>query len=335
MPEHSGGLGAGLVESTLIAAQLGRVLALEPYVGCGVFTAQVLLACDAGDALRPLIEAVASGARRVAVAFDEVQARGNPALVSTRATPGPDGAFRLNGTKMLVLGGDRADAYIVAARIDGALAGEAGLGLFLVEARASGLAVEPLELVDGTRAANLSLANAASALRCDSGNGHAALCAGLDQAIVVQAAELVGAMDQAISITAEYLRTRKQFGQPLANFQVLQHRLADMVAEAELARSMVYSAIQALEYGPSDTQRHAAAAAKLLVGQAVRNVCGQAIQLHGGIGMTEEHLIGHYFKRAVVANVVFGAQTTQEAICAAAMQTSAPAATNKERVHAG
>jgi len=144
----------------------------------------------------------------------------------------------------------------------------------------------------------------------------AALRFGLSHAIAVQCAELVGAMEAAIGMTSEYLKVRKQFGVPIGGFQVLQHRMADMAAEMELARSMLYSLLASLENDDSLTQQRMVSAAKAFVCRAARTVCGQAIQLHGGIGMTEEYAIGHYFKRAVVADALFGTSDQHEAACA-------------------
>jgi alkylation response protein AidB-like acyl-CoA dehydrogenase len=149
------------------------------------------------------------------------------------------------------------------------------------------------------------------------GAGLPALLAGLAHATVALCAEQVGVMEKAIEVTAEYLKTRQQFGVPIGTFQVLQHRIADMAAEMEVARSMLFAALASVENDAADTRQKTLSAAKALIGRAARAVCGQSIQLHGGIGMTEEYLVGHYFKRAVVADLLLGSSERHDAACAA------------------
>jgi alkylation response protein AidB-like acyl-CoA dehydrogenase len=157
----------------------------------------------------------------------------------------------------------------------------------------------------------------ADAVLGEPGRGLPALQAGLAHATVALCAELVGAMEAAIDVTAEYLKTRQQFGTPIGNFQVLAHRIADMAAEMEVARSMLFVALASVENGDAAARARTLSAAKALVGRAAKVVCGQAIQLHGGIGMTEEYRVGHYFKRAVVADLLLGSGERHEAACAA------------------
>jgi alkylation response protein AidB-like acyl-CoA dehydrogenase len=152
------------------------------------------------------------------------------------------------------------------------------------------------------------------------GEGLAPLQHGLGHATTALCAELIGAMEKAIEITADYLKVRKQFGVPIGSFQALQHRMADMAAELELARSMLFALLASMQNDDAQGQQRALAQAKALIGRAARNVCGQAIQLHGGIGMTEEYAVGHYFKRAVVADLLFGSSDRHEAACAAQWQ---------------
>lgn len=311
-PEEHGGFGGGVIETAIISEQLGRGLVIDPWLGSAVLATQTLLA-SADDAVRAeWLPVLCDGSRRMAVAWSEAEARGVPHVVATRA----DGD-RLSGCKTLVLGGVGADAWLVSARTTGAIDDRAGIALFLVEAGAEGLTVTPTSFHDGSLAATLTFDNVA-ARRLD-GDGLVALEQGVAQGICALCAELVGAMEQAIAITADYLRTRKQFGVVIGSFQSLQHRIADMNAELELARSMLFVALAAVENDSAELARTLSGAKALITG-AARSVCGQAIQLHGGIGMTEELAVGHYFKRAVVADALFGGKTLHERACAASLQ---------------
>ncbi|MEC5408526.1 acyl-CoA dehydrogenase family protein [Paraburkholderia sp. MPAMCS5] len=234
---------------------------------------------------------------------------------SMRAKKEADG-YVLYGKKSLVLGAVGADAFIVSARVEG----EADIALLLVEAEREGLAREALPLHDGTWIEDLTF----DAVRVPAENrlegGLAALRTGLAHGIVALCADLVGAMEKTLALTAEYLKTRKQFGVPIGTFQALQHRMADMAAEMEIARSMLHAALAAMENDDEAARQHTLSAAKSLVCRAAKYVCGQGVQLHGGIGMTEEYAVGHYFKHAIVADLLLGSIDRHEAACAAALQ---------------
>lgn len=311
-PEEQGGLGGGVIEAAIISEQLGRGLVIDPWLGSAVLATQTLLA-SADDAVRgDWLPGLCDGSRRMALAWSEAEARGVPHVVATRVE-----GSELSGCKTLVLGGIGADAYLVSARTSGEVDDRAGIALFLVEAGATGLTVTPTPLHDGSVAATLTL-DRVVARRLD-GDGLPALEQGLAQGICALGAELVGAMEAAIALTADYLRTRKQFGVVIGSFQSLQHRIADMSAELELARSMLFVALAAVENSSADLAK-TLSGAKALITSAARNVCGQAIQLHGGIGMTEECAVGHYFKRAVVADALLGGRALHERACAASLQ---------------
>lgn len=312
LPEAMGGLGGGAVETVIISQQLGRGLVIEPWLGSAVLAAQTLAASDDAAVRDEWLPALCDGSRRLALAWSEPEARGMPNVVATRAE-GTGDARRLHGRKTLVLGAMGADAYLVSAREDGA-----GIALFLVEAGASGLTVTPAPLHDGSLAGTLALDGVPA--RRLAGDGLAAIEAGLAHAIVALCADLVGGMERAIEITAEYLRTRKQFGVTIGSFQSLQHRIADMASEMELARSMLFAALASFENDDAETRRVVLSGAKAFVTGAARNVCGQGIQLHGGMGMTEECAIGHYFKRAIVADALLGSRTLHETVCADALR---------------
>ena len=316
-PEDIGGFGGGIVENAIIAQQLGRGLVLEPWLGRAVLAAQTLVATGDKAMVGGQLPALCGGNRSLALAWSEAGSGGMAHIVSTKAVLA-EGRWLICGEKSLVLGGVGADAYLVSARTDGAIDDAAGIALFLVEADAPGLTAISTPLHDGTGAVALQLENCL-ATRLD-GDGLAALREGLSHATVTLCAELIGAMEQAIEITADYLRTRKQFGVAIGSFQALQHRMADMAAEMELARSMLFAALASFENDDVAARMRAVSGAKVLITGAARNVSGQAIQLHGGMGMTEECAIGHYFKRAMVADLLFGGRTLHEADCTRAMQ---------------
>lgn len=324
LPEAHGGLGGSVVETALITAEFGRGLVPEPYLGCAVLAAQTLAAAANATQRERLLPLLADGSQRIALAYSEAASFGDPEVVATRATPIADG-YVLDGRKTIVLGAPGANRFIVSARLahDADVAGD--IALFLVDAGNPGLTSTPWPLHDGSQAAELALDRVRvgnDALLGSPGNGLAALRHGLAHAVAALGAELVGAMEQAIGITADYLKIRQQFGVAIGSFQALQHRMADMAAECEMARSMLYVLLGAIENAEGGARDHAVSQAKALIGRAARFVCGQAIQLHGGIGMTEECRVGHYFKRAVVADVLFGHSDRHDAACAAALGRS-------------
>lgn len=318
IPEEYGGLGGSLLETAIIAQELGRGLVVEPYLGCAVLAAQTLVAGGTPAQREFLLPKLAVGARRIALAYSEPASRGLPepvSLVAERAGKG----YILNGRKSLVLGASGAQAFIVSARVSGV----EGVTLLLVDADTPGLRRQPLPLHDGTWVEELTFDGARvdeDALMGEPGRGLAALQAGIAAGTVTLCAELIGVMEKTIEITAEYLKTREQFGVPIGSFQALQHRMADMAAELEVARSMLYVAQASLTNDDAPTRQRRIAAAKMLIGRAAKFVCGQGIQLHGGIGMTEEYEIGHYYKRAVVADLLLGSSDSCEAVCATALQ---------------
>lgn len=321
LPEAYGGLGGSIIETALIAQQFGRGLVLEPYVGCAVLAAQTLAAGGTPAQKDRWLPALADGSRRIALAYSEPASRGLPQPAGLRAERSGSG-YRLNGSKSLVLGGPYADAFIVSAQV----ASDEGLTLFLVEGDAPGLARQTLPLHDGTLCQEVVLTDVnceACAVLGAAGAGLPALQQGLAQGMAALCAQLIGAMEQAIEVTAEYLKTRQQFGVPIGSFQALQHRIADMSARLELARSMLFAALAAITNEEGAAQQQTLAAAKTLIGRAAKYVCGQAIQLHGGIGMTEECRVGHYFRHAIVADLSLGSSDRHEAAYAAGLQHDA------------
>jgi alkylation response protein AidB-like acyl-CoA dehydrogenase len=319
LPEAFGGLGGSLLDTAIIAQELGRGLVIEPYLGCAVLAAQTLAAGGTSAQKERLLPSLADGSRRVALAYSELASRGMPLPVTTRAERKASG-YLLHGRKSLVLGAVGADAFIVSASLAGAKDDGRDVTLLLVEGDRPGLGRQALPLHDGRWAEELTLDGVEvgeEAVLGLPGRGLPALRTGLAHGTAVLCAELVGAMEKAIEATAEYLKTRQQFGVAIGTFQSLQHRIADMAAEMELARSMLFAALASVENDKGATRQSTVSAAKALIGRAARNVCGQAIQLHGGIGMTEELEVGHHFKRAVVADLLLGSSERHEATCAA------------------
>ena len=314
LPEAYGGLGGTVIDTVLIAQALGRGLVNEPYLGCAVLGAQAIAAAGTPEQCERLLPAIAEGKRRVALACGEAQSRGLAASLRTRAERTGEG-YRLTGRKTLVAGGADADAFVVPA----VTSDDGAPTLFVVEAGAPGLKREALPLHDGSWAAELTLEDVAlpaQAALGEPGHGLPALQAALAHGIATLCADLIGGMERAIEITADYLKVRKQFGVPIGSFQALQHRLADMAAELEMARSMLYGLLASIMNDEPSRRDYVASQAKSLVGRAARFVCAQAIQLHGGIGVTDEYQIGHYFKRAVVADALLGGSDRHDARCA-------------------
>ncbi len=304
VPEADGGLGCSFIETTLVAEELGRVLALEPVVAVSVLSTRLLERASnpAFAAQREeLLAGVVEGSARVVLAYNETQTRFDFAQPQTVARREGDG-WVLDGTKMLVQAPKAATHYIVTAQVAGA-----GLGLFLVERGA----VEQLDeyaLIDGTRACDFALRNvrvADASLLLDPAEGAAVLEEALDRAALAHVAEGLGCMEAVLEITSEYIKTRQQFGQAIGKFQALQHRMAEMFVEAQETRSILLRGIASIDAEPN-ARRIAVSAAKALLGSAGKFVGGQGIQLHGGIGMTEEYPVGHYYKRLLVLDKLYG-----------------------------
>ena len=301
--EEDGGMAMGPVAAMLALEALGRGLVLEPVAAVALVAASVLAQAPA-DVRSNWAPRVASGEARVVLAYQERAARYKLQRVATKATKGGD-AWTLSGAKSLVPIGDQADAFIVSARVSGNADDPAGIALFLVERAAAGVKTQGYALQDGSRAAEVTLANAPATLLAAAGPAFAVLELAIDTGIAALAAEAVGAMDKLFELTADYLNTRKQFGVPIGTFQALRHRIADMKMQLELARSMSYYATLKLGEEPA-VRRRAVAQAKVQLGQSARYLGQQAIQLHGGIGMTDEYIGSHYFKRLTTMEMQFG-----------------------------
>jgi len=322
VPEPCGGFGGTVLETALIAHEFGRGLVIEPYLGCAVLAAQTLVASESSGVRQQLLPGLVDGTIRCAVAYSESGSCGMPLPVALRANRTSDG-YVLNGSKSLVLGGRDAEWFIVSGVVANQ-ANPADITLFLVNAEAPGLSRQALPLHDGSWAAEVVLENVfvpTDMVLGQPGQGMPALRHGLMHATVALCSELVGAMERAIEITADYLKLRKQFGVAIGSFQALQHRMADMAAELELSRSMLFALLAAIEGTDAAHKERMVSQAKTLISRAAKKVCGQAIQLHGGIGVTEECSVGHYFKRAVVGDVLLGSADRHEAHSAVQLQS--------------
>lgn len=295
VPEADGGLGMGPVEGMVVMEELGRGIVLEP-LAQSLIAGGVLAGYADAAVQAAWLPKIASGEALVVLAYQERAARYKLDVCEAKATQAP-GGYVLNATKSVVPVGDQADAFIVPAKINSQLA------LFLVERQSSGVTTRGYGTQDGSRAAEVSFKNAPATLITS--DGQAALEHAVDIGIAATCAEAVGVMDKTLAITTEYMNTRKQFGVVISSFQALRHRAADMKMQLELARSMSYYASLKLN-APAPERRAALARAKYQLGQSMRFVSQQAVQLHGGIGVTEEYIVSHYFKKLTQMEMTFG-----------------------------
>ncbi len=311
LPSEFGGLDGSALDTCLIAHEVGRGLVLDSYVGSGVLAPQAILAAGSDAQRAQYLPAIIDGTLKFALGYAELQTRGLPEGICTTARPVEDG-YVLSGRKTQILGGVGADKFIVSAATRD---GSSEQTLFLVDSGQPGSHLNVYPQHDGTFVTELVLDGcsiARHAMLGPEGAGLPALKHALVYATAALCAEMVGLMERATELTAEYLAVRKQFGVVIGQFQALQHRLADMTAEMEMARSMLYVLLSRVESGNPQEQQWALSQAKALIGRSAKYVCGQAIQLHGGIGMTEEFVVGHFYKRAVVANLLLGQSDTHD-----------------------
>jgi len=301
--ETLGGFGGGPVETMIVMETFGRGLVLEPFFATVILGGGLLRRAGSAALRGALIPQVTAGKLKLAFAHVERQSRYNLADVTTTAKRQGSG-YVLDGAKSVVLHGDCADKIFVTARISGERRDADGVGLFLVDANAPGLTRRGYPTQDGLRAAEIGLAG----VHAETVSEHAmpAIEHTIDEAIAALCAEAVGTMQVMHDTTLEYLKTRKQFGRAIGSFQVLQHRSVDMLVALEQARSMaMFAAVMASEENPIE-RRRAISAAKVQIGRSGKHVGQEAIQLHGGIGMTQEYSVGHSFKRMTMIEQMFG-----------------------------
>ena len=306
--EEHGGIGGGPVDTMIVMEALGGVLALEPYFSTVVLGGGFLRLGGSAAQQAALIPGVADGSTRLAFAHTERNSRFDLDHVETTAMK--DGAgWRLSGAKSVVLHGDSADHVFVTARTAGGPRDANGIGVFLVDARAGGVTRRGYPTQDGQRAAEFSFDNVAvgtEAVFGDPENGMPLVAHVVDQGIAALCAEAVGAMSAMHALTVDYMKMRKQFGVPIGQFQVLQHKAVDMYVATEQARSITLYATMMADSDDADERGRAMHAAKAEIGRGGRLAGENAIQLHGGVGMTMEYAVGHYFKRLTMIDTLFG-----------------------------
>jgi alkylation response protein AidB-like acyl-CoA dehydrogenase len=298
--EDDGGMGAGPVEAMLVAIELGGRLAPEPVHDAALIPGGLVAAAGTEAQRKQVLPKVAAGELRLAFAHIEPRQSRSAPVIATQAVREGD-SWSLSGRKHPVAVGGGADLLVVSASTaDGA-------GLFLVDPAASGVTRSPYRAHDGSRGADIEFASAAAELLGEPGDASAVIEASTVRAQALQCAEAVGAMAEALRLTTEYLKTRKQFGVPLRTFQTLTQRAADMYVSLELARSMSYYVTMSLADGVADPV--IAARAGLRVGRSGRHIGQEAVQLHGGIGMTAEYPVGHYLARLTTLEHTLGDST--------------------------
>ncbi|REG61720.1 hypothetical protein B0G80_4579 [Paraburkholderia sp. BL6669N2] len=299
VPEAQGGFNGGPIDMLVVMQELGRALVVEPYWATAVGIEALRLAGSDQGEDASLLERAAQGEIKLAVAFHEPHARYDLFAVETGVS-GQGEQQTLSGTKSVVQHGGQADHWIVPARLNGEIA------LFVVARNAAGVRITDYRTIDGQRAATLEFSNTPARRLAGKHAGAAALEHIADYGTVLLCAEAIGALDALNLATVDYTKTRQQFGQPIARFQALQHRMVEMLIHAEQARSVTYLAAMRYTSSDVDERRRAVSAAKARVGQAARFVGQQAVQLHGGMGVTNEVAAAHLFKRLAIIETTLG-----------------------------
>jgi pimeloyl-CoA dehydrogenase small subunit len=306
--EDDGGFGAGAIETMIVMEALGKALVLEPYLATVVLGGGFLRHGGSAAQKAAFIPAIIDGSKTLAFAQLEKNSRYDLGDVSTTAKKKSAG-WVIDGEKFVVLHGETADTLIVTARTKGSQRDRAGIGAFLVPSNAKGVSIKGYPTQDGLHAADITFSGVevgADAAIGDPENALPLIERVVDEARIAMCAEAVGAMDESLKSTVEYLKTRTQFGVAIGTFQTLQHRAADMFVAVEQARSMSMFATMASDFNNAKERANAVAAAKVQIGKSLKFVGQQSIQLHGGIGMTMEAKIGHYFKRLTMIENTFG-----------------------------
>lgn len=308
LPEAYGGIGGGAVETMVLMEAFGAGLVLEPYLPSVVLGGTLVMLAGSDAQQQALLPALADGHGKLAFAYAERQSGYDLFDVQTTAKRTGDG-YLLNGAKGVVLAASSADTLIVSARSAGETRDRDGIGLFLVDPKAAGVSLRGYATVDGLRAAELVLERApvaADAVLGDPGGGYAHIERAAQHAIAALCAEAVGAMDAVVRASKDYLNTREQFGRPIGSFQALQHQFVDMHIALEEARSMAILATLRLDDDDARRRARTLAGAKHLIGKHGRMIGQRGVQIHGGMGMSEEMAVGHYFKRLTMIDMMFG-----------------------------
>lgn len=303
--EEDGGFGGGAIETSVIMEAFGNGMVVEPYLSTIVLSGNALAFAGSSEQKAELLAGIIGGELLMSVAYAEAKSGYNLANVGTSATKAGD-AYTVSGEKVVVLGGESADKVIVSARTSGGNSDEDGISLFIVDTKAAGVEVRGYKTMDGGRAANISFNDAPAELLGEEGKGFAVLDRVIDYGIVAASAQALGEMNSSFQKTLAYMKTREQFGKPIGSFQVIQHRMVDMFTHVESSRSMLIMASMKVASEDAVERKKAVSGAKVYIGDAARAVAQDAVQLHGGIGMTEELDIGHYFRRLTLFCSIFG-----------------------------
>ncbi len=305
--EECGGFGGSAIESMLIMEAFGKGLVVEPFLETIIMCGGLIDEHGTDQQKSSILESAIEGKMHLAMAYAEPQSRFNLSDVVTEAKEDGD-SFVLNGYKSVVMNGPSANKLIVSARTSGAQLDENGITLFLIDGDAEGLNKTNYKTVDGRRASDLTIENVKVTKDNIIGqinDGFTLLDSSIDRAILAISAEAVGAMEVLYKTTVEYTKTREQFGTSIGKFQVLQHRMVDMFMEYEQCKSLLYMATMKQEEGSIDSKK-AISGLKYQVGKAGKFIGQQAVQLHGGMGVTDELNVGHYFKRLTTIGTIFG-----------------------------
>ena len=305
--EESGGFGGSAIESMLIMEAFGKGLVVEPFLETMIMSGGILDNHGSDQQKSSILEPAIAGEMQLALAYAEPQSRFNLSDVVTEAKEEGEN-FILNGYKSVVMNGPSAEKIIVSARTSGSQMEEEGISLFIVDAASEGINRTNYKTVDGKRASDITIENLSVSKENIIGpinSGFAILDSAIDTAILAISAEAVGAMEVLYKTTVEYTKTREQFGTAIGKFQVLQHRMVDMFMEYEQCKSLLYMATMKHEEGSADAKK-AISGLKYQVGKAGKFIGQQAVQLHGGMGVTDELNVGHYFKRLTTVGTIFG-----------------------------
>ena len=305
--EKNGGFGGSSIETMLIMVEFGKGLVVEPFLETVVMSAGILDRHGTDEQKNQVLNSVINGEMHLALAYAEPQSRFNLSDVVTEAKEDGDN-FVINGFKSVVMNGPSANKIIISARTSGTQLEDKGISLFLVDSDIEGLTKSDYKTVDGRKASDINLENVIVSNSCLIGSlnaGFDILDEAIDRSILAISAEAVGAMEILYKTTVEYTKTREQFGTPIGKFQVLQHRMVDMFMEYEQCKSLLYMATMKNEEGAPDAKK-AISGLKYQVGKAGKFVGQQSVQLHGGMGVTDELNVGHYFKRLTTIGTIFG-----------------------------
>jgi alkylation response protein AidB-like acyl-CoA dehydrogenase len=300
LPEDCDGLAGSAVEISLIMEAMGKRLVLEPFATTAILCARLIDGSEDKSLRAELLKAIAAGTARIALAHGEIDSRYDLESVNARARRASRG-FVITGRKIAVWDAPSAHHLIVSAVIEG----DTDFSLFIVERNATGLEQHGFRLIDSTQCADVNFASAPAKLLLSSAEALTRLEEATDRMVLARVAETLGILEQVLQLTAEQLRNRSQFGQPLAKFQALQHRMAEMFVEVQEVRSILYRGLAFIE-APEAERKAAISVAKVVANSASRIVGSQGIQLHGGVGMTDEYAVGHYFKRLIALEKAYG-----------------------------